>query len=1025
MPRESQELEALIKRGASPKVIEFFQGATDAERRSLASMSEKLIKALTKDQDVAKSAVPPAQQKDAARLAALATCSLSTLISLDWRVPLGDAASIQVLSDRRPDWLQEFAERLLEREPFYWTVARQMMKAGLVARPQHENYLLGMTHLFTGVGGSTTDPTPAKGRTSSHWNIATHLHAEPDLLNEIWRLFEIEGFGEFSLAAHDKYSHTPERRWDHTLVQLSHQGVLPRDRLLDASLDALDRGFAQFRAGWFSAFHEQLQPTLEERQVRCERYLRLLASPISPTISFALQALAIIDTGHPIDSSSYLESLRPLMLASTRGTVKSALKVLDTIAKRDSTQRSRVALMAAEALTHVATDVQSAAFKVMTAHGSPAEQALLEAVSNAKEQVAASLRKSLHDWLSAMESDVPRGAVPKVSEGRKAFPSEDVVGPEQLEQLAQRIEAIPQRWRTLVHLDEAFDALRSGRCECTAIDFTGTEIPRLDAARRIPPVETLDELIDLAAQVIEQSDDADQNERLLEGISRLCDQRPADFDKRTGPLLKRVCDLKQRHALIPFTGHAPASDIVGVIAAWLTGTYGTSRLIQHHGRPTMEHTFHGSTYLFPAPNLQFLGGAMSLRMQQLADRVAQQVASRTLCAPTHAGGWVDPIALVERAADPHVLAQASDLEKVLALLRLAPDRRDVALSRLPSAKDEFVDALRYALGGKVNRIGPTSWLWVAAARGRTPFADDLLVEQAHPDLGPDAATAARPSASVTSRTSGKYTFHELSVAVLPMPTATDLRLLTVQMWTAGPTNLGPEFVSATAVAQLFQIWPLAQESACAQGATVLGRNLDWSEAEWHNRGYLTPLLDPDLPLKPMALLMLVLGLAAREPGESGLATDVAISAISDGRLDGSRLGSTMASLLPTGLIKSARWAKTLQAISKASALHVEVVRDAISGSLRGNPKSMPKDLHALVELLKELVAESRSAVDADTRLFLQQVVGTTKLGKASKAILAAVPELAVERTKTIQRQIVESRLARVERWCERVPGERI
>ena len=32
--------------------------------------------------------------------------------------------------------------------------------------------------------------------------------------------------------------------------------------MLDASLDALNRGFSQFRAGWYSRLHEALKPQL-------------------------------------------------------------------------------------------------------------------------------------------------------------------------------------------------------------------------------------------------------------------------------------------------------------------------------------------------------------------------------------------------------------------------------------------------------------------------------------------------------------------------------------------------------------------------------------------------------------------------------------------------------------------------------------------------------------------------------------------------------------------------------------------
>ena len=103
-------------------------------------------------------------------------------------------------------------------------------------------------------------------------------------------MFEVEGGGENSLAAHDKYT-MAEKSWSHALLALAADGTLDRDQLLDASLAALERGFAQFRAQWFSAFHEALGPTLGERAFRVDRYISLSASSVGPTVSMALKAL--------------------------------------------------------------------------------------------------------------------------------------------------------------------------------------------------------------------------------------------------------------------------------------------------------------------------------------------------------------------------------------------------------------------------------------------------------------------------------------------------------------------------------------------------------------------------------------------------------------------------------------------------------------------------------------------------------------------------------------------------------------
>jgi hypothetical protein len=114
-----------------------------------------------------------------------------------------------------------------------------------------------------------------------------------------------------------------------------------------------------------------------------------------------------------------------------------------------------------------------------------------------------------------------------------------------------------------------------------------------------------------------------------------------------------------------------------------------------------------------------------------------------LAAPTHRGGWIDPLLFVERLrAFPDESAETDIYDQVQSLLRLAPNHRPAALRQAAQLAGEFGDAVRYALGDEQARIGPTAALWVAAARARDPFRDDPQVEKAHPALGPDAGAAA-------------------------------------------------------------------------------------------------------------------------------------------------------------------------------------------------------------------------------------------------------------------------------------------
>jgi Family of unknown function (DUF6493) len=91
---------------------------------------------------------------------------------------------------------------------------------------------------------------------------------DPTILDEIWGIFEHAPGG---LLGRREY-------WVDRLLELAEAGLLERDRLLDASLDAQTRDFTDRDARVMAMLHARLEPTVEERRARLDRYLRLISS---------------------------------------------------------------------------------------------------------------------------------------------------------------------------------------------------------------------------------------------------------------------------------------------------------------------------------------------------------------------------------------------------------------------------------------------------------------------------------------------------------------------------------------------------------------------------------------------------------------------------------------------------------------------------------------------------------------------------------------------------------------------------
>ena len=752
---DQDALQEVIDKGDPAGCINFFKEMPEAERRKLAPLALKQLKetwqAVEADPGVftAKANKKLEQRSNCANLSVWATATLSEMKKAGWRVrPESENNCIAILKDRQPPWIDDCCDWLLEQWPFCWSLVRALMKEELCGTPKSDAYVLAMIN--------------GMGNVDEKSSIAAGLEAEPDLLRDtFWRLFEVEGGGDLSLAAFDKYA-PKERGWEKAVCDLCAKGLVERDRVLDASLDALNRDFAQFRAGWYSRLHEALAPDLEERRSRQDRYLALLGSPIPPTVSFAMKALKVLEAKGHLPGAEFLDAVEPVLFAKSKSTVVAALKMISALVKKDGGLSSQGAFVASIGLEHGNNDVQEQALSLVIALGDPGDAALRESTASRRELVGAALRPKLDDWLGDIAETVSPAEGLPVSTG---VPNVDL---DSLDEGLCRLAAIP------VLLKEQEELTGN----IPAAPFQVLDIPVLAKRESLAPVETVEDLIDLLLEVIESQQDTDASERALDGLARLSDQRPADFEVRSKPLAKRLAQLRKS-----ITWVAPETWCLGVHAVcqaadgWLGSELGPLRAdkkgeiyIEYEGE---HHVWTVKGYVAskdkPGFNLasQNLDGILYLRGRMVAEMAAQGIVAPLLSAATHSGGWLSPQTFVERT---NVwVAQNRDPglpDLVLGMLRLAPDGRAAALNNAKKLPGEWGAAVRYALGGS-EKIGKTAPLWVAACRARAPYEDDPAVVKAFKNLGPDGARAAKYKYRVDAKQYDEFTIRNLEIDVEP------------------------------------------------------------------------------------------------------------------------------------------------------------------------------------------------------------------------------------------------------------------
>jgi Family of unknown function (DUF6493) len=946
MSRTTAELEHALQAGDAPAVAAFFKGATELERKPFAPVVAGWHEILALNLDAhyfaeKRDRIPAGQRfanyhelYPAAFAATLACGSLADVKAVRNTWGLEEELAT-ILGDRSPPWVQEYCDFRCGQQFGWvqnvWRQVRVLVRAGLCTPPEHDNYVLGV---FEGIRPMfhyrDNQHRAAQGLSPLPQPTIKELLLGPErdwLERTFWRVFEVEGNGRTGLANDAKYGGAG---WSQALLELARDGVLPRERLLDASLSALSRGFRQFRAAPFAHIHEALAPTPQERAARLDTYLALLASDIPPTVSLALDAVLIVDDVRPVPAATLLPALESVLAARTKKTVRTALKLLDRSAAREPASRGAVCLAATGALLNDAADVQKDVFAVLEKHGDKRDPKLRARLFELSGAVRASLGPELKRWIGALSpAENPVPASPEV---------------------------------TLTISSSANESRRI--------------VPPTDPSRAITPIVSVDELLDRAAAMLETPEDTDAVERVLDGICRLCDRRPASFERRAGPLAKRALTFVTRFHRGPNYNPAMEQALARVLLSWLAAT---------DVLPQAENFTLGER-----EPTQFL----FRRLRAIAAQAARGRALPLLSAPTHCGGWIAAAALVTRWLEWQRAGATPDLhEQVLALLRLAPEGRAEALPAARELEGEAGRAVRHALG-EDEKPGPDPAIWLAAYRSQQPHGDLPEFERAHPKLGPDAGTGARyvlaARSDVQMREGVDARKIPLEVRTQPaMPAQTEPALFPVFCHQPVPW-LG--ISSRPLLRWQAQLWPANREPFFARGITTLQVAVGWSDTrDRETIGCLEPLADPHTELRAMACHALALGLAAKDAVLRGHAQEALIAAIADGRVPAAaaELGATMAFHFHTAGNKVGRWAKCLGEVARISDAHARAVGELVQHALRGDPANAPREVGVLLEVLVEVLSATNMRITVETaRDYLAGCTGSGKPAKLARQLLA-------------------------------------
>ncbi|MEM9348165.1 MAG: DUF6493 family protein [Planctomycetota bacterium] len=1056
-----EELERLVSKGKPKQVADALSQLTEAERRKLSVQTATLFKAVRDGMYLDERASEEVKEVRrrvlsgfkhnnktvpkivrSATVAALGVCSLKTAKQIN-AMPMynqqEDGAVLQVLSDRKPDWLQKWVEQKLDSEwaEIDWALLRGLIKTGACEKPTSDGYV----RFFATRMGSAYYHT----RKEDYEPPSQILREEPDLIDDIWRIFEVEceAFTYCWAESTENWrKHRPENYefWPDSLLSLIASGHLDRDRLLDATLGTLTQGFKNTVLSGTTKMHLALEPVDDEIAARQQMYLDLLSAQASQVVTFAIKMLKRLAKAKRLDPDLFLSSAGRVFALTTKSQPKAVLSMAKPLMKKHPEHRAKGFPLAFEGLTHVDADVQSASLKLILAYADDAPEDAGHKLAALLDDMPATLRPDAEALLKELGGTAAERAVEEAQQTEVSMDAETT-----LAGLRERAEAIDLGLRDRLGVDAAITALEQGDAP-PPLAFSITDARLLGSLEPIQPIETVDELMDATTHAVERIDSPDEVERLIDGIVRLCDQRTDDFGARMAPALKRIMTADQWQPFAP-------CEVPLLVLAWLSPNHN-----KKFGRGVSEAI------------LSF----MSRRIREATDWVKDRRPRQLLSIPTHAGGWIDPRIFVQRLIETQGKGLSiGRCDLILALLRLAPDGRDEALDAAAELRYTEADAVRWALGDELRGVPDPSQaqseapaqpsrgklarlvrkvvggsnpetpaaavsaedvgLWLAAGRCQDPFGQLVELESAGIKVrkaGGTAQTLHQFTAEI-SKTKHYGTWYEQArvkidtqLKDVEFSPATITHCPTALLYRKASNWSYFEVTTPWVLHWVESTWPINNDPILIGAVHGMTRRVNEnSSSRDPNHALLQGLFLPDRVWDGTTRLSVWIALAGKDADVRGVATDALIEAIDDGRAHPDEMGQTLQVLSPhefTGWLKLNRIGENMEEVARVSDLHAWFVATSLQYLVATWDKP-PRNAHHVLGVLLETMTRVGLRPTEQVQSFLSPIKGSSKTTKLAGSLLKLGGQTGPTKGNILA-GLADARIERAERWSSAKEG---
>ena len=157
------------------------------------------------------------------------------------------------------------------------------------------------------------------------------MRADRELREElVWGMLRQEGNCGVSLSSSDRSASMGSEQtpgWSRTFEASVNEGLIERDRLLDALLEMLAADLPSARAGWYSRTLRLLAMTIDEAEARQSTLCALMSSPVGATVTLAVGHLSALARAGRLDLELFTRSCEGALMGS-KANALAALTIL-------------------------------------------------------------------------------------------------------------------------------------------------------------------------------------------------------------------------------------------------------------------------------------------------------------------------------------------------------------------------------------------------------------------------------------------------------------------------------------------------------------------------------------------------------------------------------------------------------------------------------------------------------------------------------------------------------------------------